>query len=112
MATVNLAEIMSKVATGEITPDDAAKMLAGTMKIRQQKPLTVEVNDKGNIRVGGFRQWPVGMTADEWEIVLAHQDEIRAKFDEARRQLLEYNSRPQTDETTETESVVTISEAA
>jgi len=61
-------DILSKVASGEIQPDEAAKLISavsgngkGTVQI------TYKVSEKGALSVYGLGRFPVTLYAEQWE---------------------------------------------
>jgi hypothetical protein len=61
-------DVLAKVATGEIKPDEAAKLISainGNGKTGGQ--LTYKVSDKGALSVYGLGRFPVTLYAEQWE---------------------------------------------
>jgi hypothetical protein len=61
-------DILSKVASGEIQPDEAAKLISainGNGKGNQQ--LTYKVSEKVAMSVYGLGRFPVTLYAEQWE---------------------------------------------
>ena len=69
-------EILQKVAAGEISPDEASKLLA---EAEQEKrgSLYCKVSQKGAISVYGLQRMPVTLYVEQWERLLGFADEIR-----------------------------------
>ena len=70
------AEILKKVAAGELDINDAQKALAD---LEQQKrgALHCKVSQKGAISVYGLQRMPVTLYVEQWERLLDFSDEIR-----------------------------------
>lgn len=68
-------EILAKVAAGEITVEDAAKLL----ETADQKKGTLhcKVSEKGGISVYGLQRMPVTLYVEQWGRLLDFADEIR-----------------------------------
>ena len=61
-------DILAKVASGEIKPDEAAKLIAavnGNGKHNGQ--LTYKVSEKGALSVYGLQRMPVTLYVEQWE---------------------------------------------
>ena len=61
-------DILSKVASGEIQPDEAAKLISainGNGKGNVQ--ITYKVSEKGALSVYGMGRFPVTLYAEQWE---------------------------------------------
>lgn len=69
-------EILQKVASGEITPDEAAKLIKTTAPPRGS--LYCKVSEKGAISIYGLQRMPVTLYVEQWERLLAFADEIKA----------------------------------
>ena len=61
-------DILTKVATGEIKADEAAKLI-DAMKSNGKAGghLTYKVSSKGALSVYGMGRWPVTLYAEQWE---------------------------------------------
>ncbi|MFV1965772.1 MAG: hypothetical protein ACC628_10145 [Pirellulaceae bacterium] len=70
------AEILKKVAAGELDVNDAQKALA---ELEQQKrvALNCKVSQKGAISVYGLQRMPVTLYVEQWERLLDFAGEIR-----------------------------------
>lgn len=77
------AEIFQKVASGEITPDEAQVLVAQM----QQKPIQYKVSPKGALSVYGLQRFPVTLYRSQWERLDADKDN-RAAFMAANKHLL------------------------
>lgn len=69
-------EILAKLAAGEISADDADKLLAaGDAKPRGT--LYCKVSEKGAVSVYGLQRMPVTLYVEQWERLLNFGDEVR-----------------------------------
>lgn len=68
---VNTTEVLAKVASGEIAPGDAARMLASTDGLRIRHNPTGTVSVKG----GGKYPW-ASLYADQWQKLIAVGNEV------------------------------------
>ena len=64
-------EILKKVAAGELSVDDAGKLLA-------EASLYCKVSQKGAISVYGLQRMPVTLYVEQWQRLLDFADEVRA----------------------------------
>jgi hypothetical protein len=69
-------EILAKLAAGEISPEDASKMLDDAEQERRGS-LYCKVSQKGAISVYGLQRMPVTLYVEQWERLLDFGDEIR-----------------------------------
>ena len=69
-------EILQKVASGEISPDEAAKLIKTTAPPRGT--LYCKVSEKGAISIYGLQRMPVTLYVEQWERLLAFSDEIKS----------------------------------
>ena len=69
-------EILQKVASGEISPDEAAKLIKTTAPPRGT--LYCKVSEKGAISIYGLQRMPVTLYVEQWERLLAFGDEIKS----------------------------------
>ena len=69
-------EILEKLAAGELSVDEASRLLAET---EQQKrgSLYCKVSQKGALSVYGLQRMPVTLYIEQWERLLDFADEIR-----------------------------------
>ena len=69
-------EILAKVAAGELTVDEASKLLAD---VEQPKRGTLycKVSEKGAVSVYGLQRMPVTLYVEQWERLLDFGDEVR-----------------------------------
>lgn len=69
-------EILEKLASGELTADQADELLAKEEEAKQ-KGLYCKVSQKGAISVYGLQRMPVTLYVEQWERLLDIADEIR-----------------------------------
>ena len=69
-------EILAKVQAGELSIEEASKMLAADQPKRGQ--LYCKVSEKGGLSVYGLQRMPVTLYVEQWERLLAYADEIKA----------------------------------
>ena len=69
-------EILAKLAAGEITADQASKLLEEAEQRRGQS-LYCKVSQKGGISVYGLQRMPVTLYVEQWERLLGFADDIR-----------------------------------
>lgn len=77
-------EAMQKVAAGEMTAEDAAKLL-------QSKKLKLKVSQKGAVQLDGLRRFPVTLYAGEWRQIFGMKDEIEKFMKDNAKSLTEKN---------------------
>lgn len=83
-------EILAKLAAGEITLDEADRLLA---ELRPRTPaLTCKISPKGAVSVYGLQRMPVTLYADQWFRLLEFGNEIRS-FIEAHRSELRWREK-------------------
>lgn len=73
---MNKEEILAKVAAGELSIDDASKLLADADK-RPRGTLYCKVSEKGAVSVYGLQRMPVTLYVEQWERLLDFGDEVR-----------------------------------
>ena len=71
-------EIVAKIASGEIKPDEGLKMLEQLEEKKPRGVLYCKVSQKGAISVYGLQRMPVTLYVEQWERLLNFSDEIRA----------------------------------
>ena len=78
---MNKDEILAKLAGGEISAEEASKLLD---EVERQKrgALYCKVSQKGAISVYGLQRMPVTLYVEQWERLLDFADEIH-KFAKA-----------------------------
>jgi hypothetical protein len=69
-------EILAKVAAGELSVDEASKLLADEQPKRGT--LYCKVSEKGGVSVYGLQRMPVTLYVEQWERLLDFADEIRS----------------------------------
>ena len=69
-------EILSKLAAGEITVEDATKLLAENEPKRGS--LYCKVSEKGAVSVYGLQRMPVTLYLEQWDRLLDFGDDLRA----------------------------------
>jgi hypothetical protein len=69
-------EILAKLAAGEMSVDEASKLLA---EIEQPKRGTLycKVSEKGAVSVYGLQRMPVTLYVEQWERLLGFSDDLR-----------------------------------
>jgi len=70
---MNEKEILAKVAAGELSADEAAKLLT-----ESRRSLYCKVSQKGGLSLYGLQRMPVTLYVEQWERLLDFSDEIRA----------------------------------
>lgn len=78
-------EILAKVAAGELTLEEADRLLAELDS--EAAVLTCKVSPKGAVSVYGLQRMPVTLYADQWHRLLAFGDDIRQFIEKHRDQL-------------------------
>ncbi len=73
---MNKDEILAKVKTGELTIEEASKMLEDDKPKRGQ--LYCKVSEKGAVSVYGLQRMPVTLYFEQWERLLAYGDELKS----------------------------------
>jgi len=68
-------EILAKLAAGEITAEDAGKMLDEVD--RPKRGLYCKVSPKGAISLYGLQRMPVTLYVEQWDRLLGFSDQIR-----------------------------------
>ncbi len=69
-------EILAKLAAGEISAEEASKLLDETQQT-QRGSLYCKVSQKGAISVYGLQRMPVTLYVEQWERLLDFGDDIR-----------------------------------
>jgi hypothetical protein len=70
-------EILAQLAAGQLTVDDASKLLAEQEQTRKGS-LYCKVSPKGAMSLYGLQRMPVTLYVDQWERLLNITDELRA----------------------------------
>jgi hypothetical protein len=73
--SVKKEEVLAKVAAGEITIEDASKMLE--QEAPRRGTLYCKVSGKGAVSVYGLQRMPVTLYVEQWERLLDFGDSIR-----------------------------------
>lgn len=73
---MNKEEILAKVQAGELSVEEASKLLTADAPKRGQ--LYCKVSEKGGISVYGLQRMPVTLYVEQWERLLGFADEIKA----------------------------------
>ena len=68
-------EILQKVAAGEITPEQAGKLLVA--EAPKRGALYCKVSEKGAISIYGLQRMPVTLYVEQWERLLDFADEVK-----------------------------------
>ena len=71
---MNKEEILSKVQAGEMSVEEAAKLLAEP----KRGQLYCKVSEKGGISVYGLQRMPVTLYVEQWERLLDFGDQVRS----------------------------------
>ena len=74
---MNKAEILAKLAAGEMKVDEASKLLA-ELETPKRGSLYCKVSEKGAVSVYGLQRMPVTLYMEQWERLLDFGDEVRA----------------------------------
>ena len=72
-------DILAKVASGDIKPDEASKLIAA-MSNGTPRTITYKVSTKGAVSVYGMGRFPVTLYAEQWER-LDSDDERKRRAD-------------------------------
>ena len=84
------SEILSAVAEGTMSPEEASKLLSAMVEPR---PLSLKVSPKGALSVYGLQRMPVTLYIDQWERLWGFSDELKA-FAEANKEELSRKGKP------------------
>jgi len=60
-------DILAKVASGEIQPNEAAKLISALNGNGKGNQVTYKVSEKGALSVYGMGRFPVTLYAEQWE---------------------------------------------
>jgi len=69
-------EILAKLQAGELSVEEASKMLEEDKPKRGQ--LYCKVSEKGGLSVYGLQRMPVTLYVEQWQRLLAFADEIKS----------------------------------
>ena len=70
-------EILAKVAAGQLSIDEASKLLAD-LETTKRGTLYCKVSPKGGASLYGLQRMPVTLYVEQWERLLGFADELRA----------------------------------
>ena len=70
-------EILAKVAEGQLSIDDASKLLTDLEPARRGT-LYCKVSQKGAVSLYGLQRMPVTLYVEQWERLLGFSDELQA----------------------------------
>ena len=74
-------DILAKVASGEIKPDEASRLIEALKGNGKPTTLTYKVSGKGALSVYGMGRFPVTLYAEQWErLDGADEQKRRAEF--------------------------------
>jgi hypothetical protein len=73
---VQREEILKKLAAGELSVEEADKLLAAA-DVHRPGSLYCKVSQKGAISVYGLQRMPVTLYVEQWEKLLGFGDEIK-----------------------------------
>ena len=88
---MNRDEILAQVAAGDITTEDASKLL-DELDRQRRGTLYCKVSQKGGLSLYGLQRMPVTLYVEQWERLLDFSVEIR-KFIEAHNDELKRKTR-------------------
>ena len=69
-------EILAKIAAGEITVEEASKLLEKADQAKRGS-LYCKVSEKGAVSVYGLQRMPVTLYVEQWERLLGFAEELR-----------------------------------
>lgn len=69
-------EILAKLQSGELSVEQASKLLEENKPQRGQ--LYCKVSEKGGLSVYGLQRMPVTLYVEQWQRLLAFADEVKA----------------------------------
>jgi hypothetical protein len=72
---VNKDEVLAKVAAGEISVEEASKLLVS--EAPKRGTLYCKVSAKGAVSIYGLQRMPVTLYVEQWERLLNFGDEVR-----------------------------------
>lgn len=78
-------EILTRLANGEITKEEAARLLRDAEK--PQRGLYCRVSPKGAVSVYGLQRMPVTLYLEQWQRLLDFSDEVRKFIQEHQSEL-------------------------
>lgn len=83
---MNKDEILKKLAAGELSTEEASKLLEEAEK-EKRTALYCKVSQKGAVSVYGLQRMPVTLYVEQWERLLEYSDEIRKFIEEHNSEL-------------------------
>jgi hypothetical protein len=75
---MTMQDILAKVASKELSADDAAKLIGALSPARAAQSVTLKVSRKGAISVYGLQRMPVTLYAEQWERLFS--EDFRKEF--------------------------------
>lgn len=83
---MSVNDVLAKLASGEITQDEAKVLIdAATVVVdNPAKGVSVRVSEKGAVCVYGTGRFPVSLYPSQWDKVIAVLDEIKQNMELAR----------------------------
>ena len=69
-------EVLAKVASGDLSIEEASKML--TDEAHKRGTLYCKVSQKGAVSVYGLQRMPVTLYVEQWDRLLGYADEIKS----------------------------------
>jgi hypothetical protein len=82
---VKKEEVLAKVAAGDLSIEEASKMLAD--EAPRRGTLYCKVSPKGAVSVYGLQRMPVTLYVEQWERLLNFADEVRTFLKDHDREL-------------------------
>jgi hypothetical protein len=73
---VKKEEVLAKVASGDLSIEEASKML--TDEAPKRGTLYCKVSQKGAVSVYGLQRMPVTLYVEQWDRLLGYADEIKS----------------------------------
>ena len=70
-------DILAKVAEGQLSIDEASKLLAD-LETTRRGTLYCKVSQKGALSLYGLQRMPVTLYIEQWERLLGFSDELQA----------------------------------
>jgi hypothetical protein len=70
-------EILAKLAAGDLTVDEAAKLLA-EQETAKRGALYCKVSQKGAVSLYGLQRMPVTLYVEQWERLFGFADELQS----------------------------------
>lgn len=73
---MDMTELLTKVKSGELTPEQAQKLMSGVKAPPPEKILELEVSPKGCISIKGIRRFPIALYYGEINLIFKNKDKI------------------------------------